>query len=139
MLSDFLFYKALLPASGGGESGGGWNVIHHTIESVAGLPSVDMGMVIYKVSDDTPTVEQLKQGWFGCCVTNMRIYLLPCSIEGFIIEQGDLTAIALPESEKLGAIIAHKDVPEMGLSAGIYFSEQYLSYGDDGVILIYPV
>jgi hypothetical protein len=137
MLSDFLFYKAIFPASGGG-SGGGWNVIHHTRESIAGLPSVDTGVVVFKVSDDAPTIEQLKQCWFGCHALNNYISLFSGDSEDFIVEQGDFTAIpTAPTADTLGAIIAYKDIPELGLSTGIYFSGSAVSGGE--AILIYPV
>lgn len=61
MLSDFLFYKALFPASGGGSSevsGGATTVVYHAGQEYFMLEDM------IKISDLTPTVEELNGGFF---------------------------------------------------------------------------
>lgn len=65
MLSDFLFYKALFPASGGGSSevsGGATTVVYHAGQDYINLG--DESDPMFKLSDLTPTAEELNGGFF---------------------------------------------------------------------------
>jgi hypothetical protein len=103
MLSDFLFYKALFPASGGGSSevsGGATAVVYHVDQDYINLGDESDPML--KISDLTPTAEELNGGFFINPTTSISFEVNPMYAEE---TEGGLTVITV-ESLLIGGVMS---------------------------------
>ena len=104
MLSDFLFYKALLPASGGGssgDSGGATTVVYHADQDY--INSGDDNFLMLKISDLAPTAEELSGGF---CIMPYRGSSISFAAHPFTVVVSEFGPAILVDDFEVAVVIS---------------------------------
>lgn len=137
-LANALIYNAIWGASG---AGGGWDLVSCTREQATTLLQVTaLGDVLYKVSESTPSLEQIKSGYFGFAGINGIFGKINSDS---LISDDSMLVYQLSEENKVAAFwVFFADVPEeffgVAIPSGIYFTETVISQTDE-CVLVYPM
>lgn len=140
MLSDFLFYKALLPASDGGSGKisrltatkpeGGWETLPQSdfLTQNAGEGFVQF----YKIFDETPTVDELQNAEVSLGYDHRTFHTL--SLAEYIPAAGQITGVeedmgmiaGIHQGNTVFVVIPEKTAEEIGAEPGIFMILQTL-------------
>ena len=152
-LSDFILYKNSIGKNdGGGGSGGGWNLMVHTPESIAELPDEPeviqaffqdfFGEQLHLVSEEIPTLEQFENAFF--MIGNGATFMHNLKDPGILVDVNEEFPIYVANSS-IGLQFAvfpeiWKEifaVDGLDFTPGIYFGSKIFER-DNILLLAYP-